>query len=75
MPVDVVRLSGPKEEDGEEIGTANESDDESKGEDARRLLHARGEHGILGKFPFPDHKGDQKEETDEEGGEDVGRAP
>jgi len=75
LAVHVEGLGRPEAQHGEEIGAADEGDDESEGEDPRRLLEARGEHWVFCKLGFVDNEGYEKEEPDEEGYEDVGRLP
>jgi hypothetical protein len=75
MTVDVEGLCGPEHDDREEVGTGDEGDDQSQGQDARFLLKTRGEHGIFGTLYFPDGEGDAECSSEEEGDKNVGRSP
>ena len=75
LAVNIEGLGGPEEEDGEEIGAGYKGYNEREDEDARGLLQARGEHGVGGEFGFPYAEGDEHEEANEEGGENVGAFP
>ena len=75
MTIDIEGLCGPEHDDGEEVGTGNEGDDQSQCEDARFLLQARWEHGELSALDFPDCKGDQERGSEEKGNEDVSGGP
>lgn len=71
MAVDIKRLGGPEEENGEEVGTGDEGDDKRQGEDPWVLLETRGEHGVFGTLHLPDHEGNEEKCTEKEGDEGV----
>ena len=75
MAIDIVGLSRPEKEYREEVGTADEGDDQGQIEDVRSLLESRRKHWILGSFPLPDKEGNYEEEADEEGCENMGGSP
>ncbi len=67
MAVHVVRLRGPKENDGEKVGAGDEGDDERHGEDPPVLPQTTGKHGIFGTPHFPGHEGKEQENPEEQG--------
>jgi len=75
LTVHIEGLGRPEEQDGEEVGAGDECDDEGQDQDTGCLLQAGREHGEFGEFGFPDTEGDEHEEADEEGYEDVGGFP
>lgn len=59
MTVDVESLGRPKHQNGKEVGTRDEGDDQGEGEDTGFLAETLGEHGEFGKLGFPDAEGDE----------------
>ena len=74
VAVDVERLGGPEHENGEEVGSAHEGDDQRQGEHTGVLAETLGEHGVL-RVAFPDHKGDQHDGAQEEGNQGMRARP
>jgi len=75
MAVDVERLGGPEEEDGEEVRAGDEGDDQGQDQDAWILTDALGKHGEFGEFPFPDAEDDEEDEAENQWDESVCRLP
>lgn len=75
MSIDIKCLRGPEEQDGEEVGSGYEGDDEGRDENTGVLLEASGKHGEFGEFPFPDEKGCYETHSNEQRGEDVSGCP
>jgi hypothetical protein len=65
MTVDIESLSRPEHDDGEEICSRNESNDQSQCEDTRFLLEPGREHGMLCAVNLPETEGDYEEEANE----------
>ena len=65
LTIDVECLCGPEKQDGEEVGSRDEGDDQRQDEDARILFETSGKHGKLGEFPFPDEEGCDQAHSDE----------
>jgi hypothetical protein len=61
MPVDIESLGRPEHDNRKEVGTGDEGDDKSQGEDAWCLLKAGGEHGVLGAVDFPEAEGNDED--------------
>ena len=66
MAVNVESLCGPEHEDGEEVGAADEGDDQCQSQDAWILPQSLWEHRVLGAIRFPDAKGDEQDYTEDE---------
>lgn len=75
MSIRIVRLSGPEENDGEEVGAGDEGNDESQQEDPGFSGNGPWKHGEFGKLPLVDDKGEEKEDTNNKRSQYVGGAP
>lgn len=72
LSVHVESLRWPEHDDGEEIGTRDERNYQSKCQDSGVLTKPAWEHGVLGKLDFPDGKEDKEHGSDDERNEGVG---
>lgn len=74
--VNVVDLCGPEEQHNEEVATAEESDEQDKSHGA--LVFAEefpGRHRVFCAKDFPNEVGDNQDDAENEGHEDVNAAP
>ena len=75
MTVNIERLSRPEHEHREEVGSGDESDDQSQTQGSRLLLQACGEDGVFSAVYLPETKGSEQEEAKDQRGKDVSGAP
>ena len=75
VAVDIEGLSGPEEEDREEVCAGNEGDDQGESEDARIFLQSVREHGPFCTINFPEGESDEEGSSKEKGGEGVDGFP
>lgn len=75
MAVHIEGLSGPEHEDAEEVGAADEGDDERQGEDAGVLSQTFREHGVLCAIGFPQEETDDQDHAQDERGEHMSAGP
>jgi len=75
MPVHVESLRGPEHEDGEEISSGDEGDDESQAEDSRFLIESGWKHREFGAIHFPHAETNQQGCAQKEWHQNVGRGP
>lgn len=71
MAVDIEGLRGPEEQDGKEVGTRDESNNQGAQKNPRALQQAGGKHGVFGESNLPDDKSDQEKYADNQGRNDM----
>lgn len=75
MSVYVEGLGGPEHEHREEVGSRDKGDDQGQTQGPRLLLQTGGEDGVFSTIDLPEGKSNQHKEAEDEGSEDVSRAP
>ena len=75
VAVGVEGLSWPEKQDGEEIRTRDEGDNESEKKDPRLFLYPSGKHGVFGPICLPPDEAGQECSSYKERREDVCRLP
>lgn len=75
VTVDIEGLGRPEHENAEEVGSRDESDDQSEQQDAGRLHKSPWEHWKLGELGFPHGESDKEGDTEDEWDQDMCRAP
>ena len=75
MTINVERLRRPEHEDREEVGSRDKRNDECQPKNPGLLTKSLGEHGMFGSVSFPEDKGDEESDTQDQGREHVRAGP
>ena len=75
MTINVERLRRPEHEDREEVGSRDERNNKCQPKNPGLLTKSLGEHGMFGSVSFPEDKGDEESDTQDQGREHVCAGP